>query len=60
MVDCYDEGFEQHIEEAFHFNFLTNTEFGYIDEMRLKPQHSFDLRQFEIRVNPMVCEQGIV
>ena len=58
MQDCSGRDFQQPIDDAFHFDVVTNPSRGYIEEMRLKPNHVFDVSQLTIWVNPIVCQSG--
>ena len=59
LHDCNGEIFQQHVDSYFHFEVLRSSSYGYIETLKLKDNHVFDVNQLTIKVNPIVCYTGL-
>ena len=59
LQDCTGRDFEQYIDDYFHFDVSRGDSHGYIEVLKLKQGHSFDVNQMTIQANPISCYSGL-
>ena len=57
--DCTDNAISSAIERFYHFNIKTSTLDGTIESIELKQGHSFDVNQYTMIINPIICYAGM-
>ena len=60
MQSCNGTDLQHQLYSHFLFDVMRSTSHGYIEELRFKQNHKFDINKMTLGVNPITCYSGKV